>query len=162
MLSDHKHSHQVQGFDGMVSRGAQVMEGYVFLGTVKTLGAEASACFGAVASAGAVAAVQQALPPRPGAAPPASMHDAVRLLQSDMLRSALPRVPPPPNLHAHVHITPRLLLHKPLTQLGTFDPTGFRAADWTLAVLQLGEPQPLPDARPSSRTGLHWPISART
>lgn len=83
--------------------GAQVLEGYVFLGTVKTLGAEASACFGAVASAGAVAAVQQALPSRPAAAPPASMHDAVRLLQPDMLRSALPRVPPLPRRHTHAH-----------------------------------------------------------
>lgn len=74
---------------------SQVLEGYTFLGTVAALGAEASACFGALASSQAVSAVQEVLPSRAGGGAPAvaSMHEAVRLLPPDLLRPALAGVP---------------------------------------------------------------------
>ena len=73
---------------------AQVLEGHVFLGTVPTLGSQASACFGGLVSSITVAAVQQTLPARPGGGPPAvaTMHEAVRLLPAKFLQPALARV----------------------------------------------------------------------
>jgi len=72
----------------------QVLEGYMFLGTLPTLGGEVSACFGNVVAAGALAAVQGVLRSRPGCGPDgiASMHEAVRLLPPDLFKTALSRV----------------------------------------------------------------------
>jgi hypothetical protein len=83
----------------------QVLEGHSFLGSLSTLGADISACFGDVVEHATLRAVQQVVlssragtNPRAGQAnkvpPPqlASMHDAAKLLPPELFSAALSKV----------------------------------------------------------------------